>query len=106
MLSKQTALYSLQRKLKAARQAVQSKELHMSLLQKKVEGLEQSLRAGSRRETEWEANINKVTMWEGRRAYYSCVCISKPDEESREAVGTIGGEGTTTTRDHMPAGSR
>lgn len=60
MLSKQTAIYSLQRKLKACQQTLQSRELHMSLLQKKVESLEQSLKATSRRESEWEANLNKV----------------------------------------------
>lgn len=61
LLNKQTALYSLQRKLKTCRQSEQNKELHLGLLQKKVEQLQASLKAASLRETECKASVSKVT---------------------------------------------
>ena len=60
LLSKQTAVYSLQRKLKACRQALQSRELHMSLLQRKTDGLEQTMKESGRLKMELEGAVNKV----------------------------------------------
>ena len=60
LLNKQTAVYSLQRKLKACRQTLESRELHLSLLQKKVEALQQKIKTSSHKESEMEAAISKV----------------------------------------------
>lgn len=67
--SRQTAIYSLQRKLKTCRRALESKELHLSLLQSKVEGLEQRLRTASHSESEWKTAVNKVRDTAGKRSY-------------------------------------
>ena len=61
LLTKQTAVYALQRKLKACRQSLQSKELHIGLLQRKTESLEHSLKTAGHKKTEWEAAVSKVT---------------------------------------------
>lgn len=55
-------MYSLQRKLKACRQQLEGKELHLGLLQKKVASLEERLLTFSHRETDWEAAVNKVSV--------------------------------------------
>ena len=57
---KQTAVYSLQRKLKSSKQALESKELHLGLVQKKVVALEDRLQSYSQREAEWENTTNKA----------------------------------------------
>ena len=57
---KQTALYSLQRKLKSSRQALEHKELQVSLLQRKVASLEERLIEVAQKEAEWDAAIDKV----------------------------------------------
>ena len=57
---KQTAIYTLQRKLKSSRQALESKELHLGLVQKKVVALEDRLQTYSHREADWENTTNKA----------------------------------------------
>lgn len=59
-MSKQTAVYSLQRKLKACRQTVESKILQLGLLQRKVQGLEERVKGSGQRDAEWEAATSKV----------------------------------------------
>ena len=60
LAERQSAVYSLQRKLKACRQGLESKELHLGLLQKKVVALEERLQTCSHREADWEATTEKV----------------------------------------------
>ena len=60
LAERQSAVYSLQRKLKACRQGLESKELHLGLLQKKVAALEERLQTCSHREADWEATTEKV----------------------------------------------
>lgn len=60
MVSKQTAVYSLQRKLKTCKQTILSKELQANLLQKKVEALEQNSKSSTRVERELEEAGIKV----------------------------------------------
>ena len=60
MAERQSAVYSLQRRLKAGRQQLESKELHLGLLQKKVNSLEERLLTCSHREGDWEAATVKV----------------------------------------------
>ncbi len=59
-MSKQTAVYSLQRKLKTCKQSILSKELQVSLLQKKVEALEQSSKSSTHMERDLEEASKKV----------------------------------------------
>lgn len=59
-MERQCSVYSLQRKLKASRQALESKELHNGLLQKKIVSLEGRLISIQRNEVEWEKTIEKV----------------------------------------------
>ena len=75
----------------------------MGLLQKKVEGLEQSVKTASRRETEWEGNMNKVCFRDYRRGDIIVMWIWYVDEESREAVGTIRRSNTKTERNDFTA---
>ena len=60
LADKQTAFYSLQRKLKSTKQALESKELHFGLVQKKVLALEDRLQTYSHREADWESTTNKA----------------------------------------------
>ncbi len=53
-------MYSLQRKLKACRQKLESRELQMNLLQGKVAGLEQKRKTFSHMESEWDSAHSKV----------------------------------------------
>ena len=62
LAERQSAVYSLQRKLKACRQALESKELHLGLLQKKVAALEERLQTCSHREADWETTTEKVRL--------------------------------------------
>ena len=62
LLRKQTAIYSLQRKLKACQQDLRSKELHMSLLQKKMENLEPSLKSTGYQKKELESATSNVKL--------------------------------------------
>lgn len=61
LAERQSTMYSLQRKLKSCRQALESKELHLGLVQKKVVSLEDRLQTYSHRETDWEDAVNKVS---------------------------------------------
>lgn len=60
LVERQCSVYSLQRKLKACRQALESKELHNGLLQKKIVTLEGRLLSIQRNEVEWEKTVEKV----------------------------------------------
>ena len=60
LAEKQSMMYSLQRKLKSCRQALESKELHLGLVQKKVISLEDRLQTCNHRESDWEDAVNKV----------------------------------------------
>jgi len=55
-------VYSLQRKLKATRQALESKELHLGLLERKVATLEERIVEYNEGETHRELNNQKVTL--------------------------------------------
>ena len=61
LAERQTAMYSLQRKLKTCRQTLDSKELHLGLVQKKVTVLEERILSYSKKEGEWENSIDKVS---------------------------------------------
>lgn len=61
MAEKTSAVYSLQRKLKASRQALESKELHLGLLERKVATLEERIVTYNEGETHRESNSQKVT---------------------------------------------
>lgn len=58
---KQSAVYSLQRKLKLCRQQLDSKEMHVNLLQKKVSALEARVTSAIEKETEWQNTLDKVS---------------------------------------------
>ncbi|KAL5463555.1 hypothetical protein EMCRGX_G032460 [Ephydatia muelleri] len=64
LVERQCSVYSLQRKLKASRQALESKELHNGLLQKKIVSLEGRLISIQRNEVEWEKTIEKAAKTE------------------------------------------
>ena len=53
-------MYSLQRKLKNTKQQLESKELHVNLLQRKVTALEERVTMATERETEMQSTMNKV----------------------------------------------
>ncbi|XP_064403758.1 coiled-coil domain-containing protein 170-like isoform X2 [Halichondria panicea] len=59
LAEKQTAVYTLQRKLKSCRQSLDSKELHLGLVQKKVTVMEERLLSYTQKEKEWGASIDK-----------------------------------------------
>ena len=59
-MDRQTAVYALQRKLKASRSSLESKELQVGVLQKKVAAMESKLQVHNSKETEWEAACDKV----------------------------------------------
>lgn len=61
LAEKTSAVYSLQRKLKAARQALESKELHLGLLERKVTTLEERIVSYNEGETHRESTSQKVT---------------------------------------------
>lgn len=61
LAEKQTAVYTLQRKLKSCRQSLDSKELHLGLVQKKVTVLEEKLLSCAQKEKDWGASIDKVS---------------------------------------------
>ena len=60
LADKQTAVYTLQRKLKSCRQSLESKELHLGLVQKKVTMLEERLLSYAQKEEEWKTMMDKV----------------------------------------------
>ena len=60
LVNKQTVIYSMQRKLKVCRQREESKTLHLRLLQRKLQELEERERSARHREVEWETATNKV----------------------------------------------
>ncbi|XP_065919091.1 coiled-coil domain-containing protein 170-like [Dysidea avara] len=60
LAEKSSAVYSLQRKLKAARQALESKELHLGLLERKVTALDERIIAYNKEETHRESSVQKV----------------------------------------------
>ena len=60
LAEKQTAVYTLQRKLKSCRQSLESKELHLGLVQKKVSMLEERLLSYAQKEEEWKTMMDKV----------------------------------------------
>ena len=64
-MEKQCSVYTLQRKLKVCKQALDSKELHNGLLQKKIISLEGRLLTAQQNEAEWGNAVEKVM--EGRR---------------------------------------
>lgn len=61
LAEKSSAVYSLQRKLKAARQALESKELHLGLLERKVTVLDERIIAYNKEETHRESSVQKVS---------------------------------------------
>lgn len=63
LTEKQTAIYTLQRRLKSCRQSLDSKELHLGLVQKKITILEEQLLNYAQKEKEWTASIDKVNAW-------------------------------------------
>ena len=79
LAERQSAVYSLQRKLKACRQALESKELHLGLLQKKVAALEERLQMCSHREADWETTTEKVRLAtflpRSSQLRQSCQCV-------------------------------
>ena len=66
---KQAAVYSLQRKLKSSRQALESRDLQVSLLQRKVCGLEDRMNDVVKKEAEMNTVLDKVS----EQCQYSCV---------------------------------
>ena len=60
MVSKQTAVYTLQRKLKTCKQSILSKELHMNLLQKKVEAMERDSKTATHMQGDLDQASKKV----------------------------------------------
>ena len=64
-MERQCSVYTLQRKLKACKQSLDSKELHNALLQKKIVSLEERLLSIQRNEVEWENAAEKVQMGRG-----------------------------------------
>lgn len=56
MDDRKTTIYNLQRRLKWAKQQIESKDLHQGLLKKKVDSLEEILRDKSRVEVERDEN--------------------------------------------------
>ena len=75
LAERQSAVYSLQRRLKTARQQLESKELHLGLLQKKVTSLEERLLTYSHHEGDWEAATVKVR---GEMLVYICFPVFSP----------------------------
>ncbi|XP_019853081.1 PREDICTED: coiled-coil domain-containing protein 170-like [Amphimedon queenslandica] len=59
LAEKQSAVYSLQRKLKSTKQQLESKELHVNLLQRKVTALEERVTVATERETEMQSTMNR-----------------------------------------------
>ena len=62
LAEKQSAYYSAQRQLKMCRQTLESKELYVGLLQKKVASLEERVQELSHRETQLETTAGKVRL--------------------------------------------
>lgn len=93
LADKQTTIYSLQRKLKSSKQALDSKELHLGLVQKKVLALEDRLQTYSYREADWESTTNKSRKIERQlerlqeRASQQKDTITKLKAETSEAEG-------------------
>ena len=91
LAEKQTAVYSLQRKLKSTKQALESKELHLGLVQKKVLALEDRLQTYSHREADWENTTHKARKIERQlerlqeRATHQRDTITKLKADSSEA---------------------
>ena len=96
LVNKQTAVYSLQRKLKTCKQSILSKELHMSLLQKKVESLEQSSKTNAHMQKDIEEASKKVHSW--CQHVISSVRDGCTDEEDGETDSAIAGEGERAAR--------
>jgi len=81
-------VYSLQRKLKATRQALESKELHLGLLERKVTTLEERIVTCNEGETHRESHNQKVTLTASQPTLLQCHAVQQDGEEA--------GEGTTT----------
>ncbi len=60
LAGRQSAVYTLQRKLKACRQNLESKDLHTGLLQKKVAALEEKVKTYGHQESGLETAMDKV----------------------------------------------
>ena len=60
LVDKQSAFYSLQRKHKLCRQQLETKELQLALLHKKVATMDQRLGEMTLKESEWDSTIDKV----------------------------------------------
>ena len=60
LAEKQSAYYSAQRQLKTCRHTLESKELYVGLLQKKVASLEDRVQELSQRESQLETAAGKV----------------------------------------------
>ena len=58
---KQAMVYSLQRKLKSSRQALESRDLQVSLLQRKACGLEERMAEVVKKEAEMNAVLDRVS---------------------------------------------
>lgn len=61
LVERQSAFYSLQRKHKSCRQQLETKELQLALLQKKVATMDQRLSEMSLKESEWDSTIDRVS---------------------------------------------
>ena len=68
-MNKQTAVYSLQRKLKACRQCVDSKTLQLGLLQRKLQGVDEQVHCAKQKEVECQAATSKVIQQTTNVAY-------------------------------------
>lgn len=61
LAERQSSIYSLQRKLKSCRQQLETKELQVNLLQRKVSALESRVTIAIEKETEWQSTLDKVS---------------------------------------------
>lgn len=59
---KQTAIYSLQRKLKSLKQQLETKDMHLGLMQRKAASLEEKLTDVVHKEVQWDVNIDRVSV--------------------------------------------
>lgn len=60
LAEKQSAFYSAQRQLKMCRQTLESKEVYLTLLQKKAANLEEKVQGFVQREAQLESMAGKV----------------------------------------------
>ena len=65
LVERQSAFYSLQRKHKSCRQQLETKELQLALLQRKVATVDQRLGEMTLKESEWDSTIDKVSWFCG-----------------------------------------